>query len=134
MAEWRYGAGVGTQHVIYMTVSTGIGGGIITGGSLLLGRDGAAGEIGHMTVDVEGPICVCGSPGHLEALASGTAIARMAREQLEAGASTTLRREGSPVTAAMSPVRPRRETGWHETSWVGRGVRWASASLPHQPL
>ena len=100
VAEWRYGAGRGTRDLIYITVSTGIGGAILVDGRLLLGRDGAAGEVGHMTVEADGPLCVCGNPGHLEALASGTAIARMAREQLEAGTDTALRLAGSPVTAA----------------------------------
>ena len=100
IAEWQYGAGQGTRDLIYITVSTGIGGAILVDGRLLLGRDGAAGEIGHMTVEAGGPVCVCGNPGYLEALASGTAIARMAREQLEAGADTALRLAGSPVAAA----------------------------------
>jgi glucokinase len=81
-AEWRYGAGAGSDDVIYVTVSTGIGGGIVLGGRPLLGRDGTAGEIGHMTVELDGPLCGDGSPGHAEAIGSGTAIARAGRALL----------------------------------------------------
>jgi glucokinase len=76
MAEWRYGAGAGSRSVIYITVSTGIGGGAILDNRPLIGPDGTAGEIGHMTVDVDGPTCGCGGIGHVEAIASGTALAR----------------------------------------------------------
>jgi glucokinase len=84
LAEHRFGAGKGTRHMVYMTLSTGIGGGVIVDGKLLTGR-GQGGEIGHMTILPDGPMCGCGHPGHLEAVASGTAIARIARERLAAG-------------------------------------------------
>ncbi|MGH2349014.1 MAG: ROK family protein, partial [bacterium] len=76
LGEWRFGAGRGVDDLVYITVSTGIGGGIIIGGTLLLGVSGTAGEIGHMTIDVNGPRCVCGNTGCLEVLAAGPAIAR----------------------------------------------------------
>jgi len=82
LGEWRYGAGRGTRHFLYVTVSTGIGGGIVIGGELYRGADGLAGEIGHMVVDPDGPRCTCGRRGCLEALASGPAIADRARELL----------------------------------------------------
>jgi glucokinase len=84
LGEWKYGAGRGHNHLIYITVSTGIGGGIIEDGRLLLGKRGLAAEIGHITVDPNGPLCGCGQRGHLEAIASGTAIARWVTEQIEA--------------------------------------------------
>jgi glucokinase len=84
LAEHTFGAGKGVQSMIYMTIGTGIGGGLILNGRLHTGR-GQGGEIGHMVVDPDGPLCGCGSPGHLEALASGTAIARTARAMVEAG-------------------------------------------------
>ena len=62
--------------VIYITVSTGIGGGIVIDGRPLIGPDGTAGEVGHVTVELDGPLCGDGSPGHAEAIGSGTAIAR----------------------------------------------------------
>jgi len=90
LAECRYGAGRGYRHVIYITVSTGIGGGIVIDGKTLLGAHGFAAEIGHITIDRKGPICNCGNVGCWEALSSGTAIARIARERLESGESSIL--------------------------------------------
>ncbi len=76
LGEWRYGAGQGCRHFIYVTVSTGIGGGVIADGRLLLGHRGMAGEVGHMVVDRSGPRCNCGAYGCWEAVASGTALER----------------------------------------------------------
>jgi glucokinase len=90
MAEWRYGAARSADDVIYVTVSTGIGGGIVIGGRPLIGKDGDAGEVGHVTVEIDGPICGDGMPGHVEAIGSGTAIARDGRALLESGASPRL--------------------------------------------
>ncbi len=85
LAEHRLGAGKGVRDLVYITVSTGIGGGIIIDGKLYTGAKGTAGEIGHMTIDANGPRCSCGNTGCLEVLASGTAMAREARKRLEAG-------------------------------------------------
>lgn len=82
LGEWHYGAGRGTRSFLYITISTGIGGGIVIAGELYRGADGLAGEIGHMTVDRNGPRCSCGRRGCLEALASGPAIADRARKLL----------------------------------------------------
>ena len=90
MAEYAYGAGRGTKHMIYMTVSTGIGGGIMVDGRLYTGARGFAGELGHITIDLNGPSCPCGSIGCLEMLASGTAVARIAQERLAAGEPSIL--------------------------------------------
>ena len=101
--EWRYGAGVGLRHLIYLTVSTGIGAGLILNGKLYRGADGAAGELGHTTIDVNGPPHNCGMVGCVEVLASGTAIARMASEAVAAGRSAQLARlaaEAGELTAA----------------------------------
>jgi len=78
--EFRFGAGRGLQHMVFITLGTGVGGGIITHGMLLRGAQGAGGELGHVTIDPTGPRCGCGNYGCLEALASGTAIQRRARE------------------------------------------------------
>jgi len=83
VGESRFGAGQGCQSLLYITVSTGIGSGLILGGNLYKGHDGLAGEIGHMVLKPEGPRCGCGQHGCLEALASGPAIARIAREALD---------------------------------------------------
>lgn len=82
LGEWRYGAGRGTRYFLYVTVSTGVGGGIVIEGELYRGADGLAGEIGHMVVDPGGPRCTCGRRGCLEAFSAGPAIARRARELL----------------------------------------------------
>jgi glucokinase len=80
LAEGDFGAARGLTDYVYLTISTGIGGGVVSGGRLLRGADGLASELGHMTIDIKGPACGCGAPGHLEAISSGTAIARAARE------------------------------------------------------
>jgi glucokinase len=85
LGEHRFGAGRGFSHLIYITLSTGIGGGFIIDGKLFLGAHGFAAEIGHMVIDPDGPRCVCGNFGCLEALASGSAIARMAQEGISSG-------------------------------------------------
>ncbi len=90
LGEWKYGAGQGHDNVLYLTISTGIGGGVITGGRLLQGFHGLAAELGHVTLDPQGPLCSCGFPGHLEAFSSGPAIARYVNEQLAAGAKSVL--------------------------------------------
>jgi glucokinase len=89
LAEWRYGAAVGTRNAIYITVSTGIGGGIVLDGRPLVGVHGTAGEVGHLTIELDGPVCGCGGIGHVEAIASGTALARDGRALLAAGATGT---------------------------------------------
>ena len=90
LGEWRFGAGQGHHHLIYMTISTGIGGAVINDGRLLLGTRGLATEMGHVTVLPGGPLCGCGQHGHLEALASGPAIARYVHEQIAAGTISSL--------------------------------------------
>jgi glucokinase len=90
LGEHVYGAGRGCRHLIYMTVSTGIGGGLIIDGRLYRGATGVAGELGHMTIDPHGPVCGCGNHGCLEALASGTAIAARGEELVAQGGSALL--------------------------------------------
>lgn len=78
--EFCFGAGKDVDHLVFLTLGTGVGGGVISSGVLLRGAQGAAGELGHVTLQATGPRCSCGNRGCLEALASGTAIARRARE------------------------------------------------------
>jgi len=104
MAEWRYGAARGTRNAIYITVSTGVGGGVIIDGRPLLGADGTAGEVGHITVELDGPRCGCGGIGHVEAIASGTALARDARAMLVDAVDSPLARlaeSGEAVDAEL---------------------------------
>jgi len=90
LGEHIFGAGKGCNDLIYLTVSTGIGGGVITGGRMLCGSCGFAAELGHMTIDINGPRCNCGNIGCLEVMASGTAIARLAVEKLSNGQTSTI--------------------------------------------
>ena len=80
--EWRHGAGQGVQDLICLFIGTGIGGGVVSGGRMLEGCTNTAGELGHITTDLNGPSCTCGHRGCLEALAGGWAIARRAREAI----------------------------------------------------
>ncbi|MFP3855402.1 MAG: ROK family protein [Anaerolineales bacterium] len=100
LGEWRHGAGRGSDNIIYLTISTGIGGGVVTDGQLLIGAKGVGAELGHLLVEPDGPRCGCGKYGHLEAVASGTAIARTARQRLAAGASSSLSDIEGELTAA----------------------------------
>lgn len=90
LAEGRFGAAAGCPDFLYLTVSTGIGGAVVTGGQLVRGPDGTAGELGHLLVDRDGPPCGCGVSGHLEGIASGSGVARSARRAAERGESALL--------------------------------------------
>lgn len=92
LAEHRFGAARGAQDAVMLTLGTGIGGGLVTGGRLVQGFSGAAGEPGHMVVDLDGPRCMCGSVGCLETLASGTALAREGERVARSSADSELAR------------------------------------------
>jgi len=91
LAETLWGAARGEREVIYLTISTGVGSGIITDGRLVLGVRGLAGEAGHIIVMADGPLCGCGNRGCVEAFAAGTGIASFVREQLSAGVQSQVR-------------------------------------------
>jgi len=101
--ELTFGAGRGSRHLIYLTISTGIGGGIIIDGQLYRGKSGAAAELGHIVIDMGGPVCPCGARGCLEAIASGTAMVWRAQEALEQGRSPLLAQLAAeePLTAEL---------------------------------
>jgi glucokinase len=80
LGEWLHGTGRDCDDLVCLYVGTGIGGGVVTGGRLLSGSTNSAGELGHVTIDLDGPVCTCGNYGCMEALAGGWAIARQARE------------------------------------------------------
>jgi glucokinase len=106
-AETVCGAGRGGRDVLLATLGTGIGGGLVSGGRLLRGANGFAGEIGHMVVDPSGPPCPCGQRGCWERFASGSALARMATEAMAAGRATVTAAgpddiRGEHVTAAAA--------------------------------
>jgi len=91
LGEATFGAARGRRDVLYLTVSTGIGGGVIIDGRVHRGANSMAGEIGHTLVAPDGPVCTCGKRGCLEAVAAGPGIAAAAREALEAGGESALR-------------------------------------------
>lgn len=91
LGEFMFGAGKGTETMVYMTVSTGVGAGAIINGKLFRGSTGNALEIGHTTICKDGPRCGCGNVGCAEAVASGTAIGKKAKEAVTTNAETTLK-------------------------------------------
>lgn len=103
LAEYRYGAGRKSSNMIYITVSTGIGGGIISGKRLLLGRRGLAGEIGHITIDYSGELEGYHDVGTLEGLASGPNLARRARRVLASGAQSIVMEWVNGDVEAVTP-------------------------------
>lgn len=115
LAEGAYGAGRDLSDFVYLTVSTGIGGAVVTDGRLMSGPDGVAGELGHLTVDMDGPPCGCGARGHLEAMSSGTGIARSAREALAGG------RRSPGLEAVVSRLAPARLEAVHVSEAADAG-------------
>jgi glucokinase len=90
VGEWAHGAGRGERHLAYIKVGTGVGAGLLLDGKIFQGATGCAGEIGHVTVRDNGPLCTCGNYGCLEVMAGGAAIANKAREAVLAGKRTQL--------------------------------------------
>jgi glucokinase len=97
MAEIEFGAGQGMRHLLYVTVSTGIGAGMIADGRPITGATGGAGEAGHLLVQPGGPACGAGCGGCLEAMASGSGIAAEARRRIDAGAQSSLAAIAEPT-------------------------------------
>lgn len=119
VGEFRYGAGRGASDLVYLTVSTGVGGGAVIAGRLFRGTADNGGEFGHVTVDWHGRRCIgCGRRGCLEAYASGTSIAQRAREAMGAGEPTTLPADvtAADVAAAAAAGDPLAVRIWDETT------------------
>jgi glucokinase len=102
LGEFSFGAGKGFKNLLYITISTGIGGGIIINGKAYTGSIGTAGEIGHMVIDPKGPKCGCGKRGCLEALAAGPAIAKMAGQKNALEAELAARRGNKRAQNAIN--------------------------------
>ena len=100
LGEWKFGAGRGHHHLLYLTISTGVGGGVIADDHLLQGYHGLATELGHTILDPEGPLCSCGFAGHLEAFSSGPAIVKFVIGELASGTSSSLK-NGGDITARV---------------------------------
>jgi glucokinase len=101
--EWQCGAAKGYRNVIYVTIGTGVGAGIILGGQMWRGATGFAGELGHMTINADGVECVCGNIGCLETVASGPNIVRRAQQRLYRDRTSSLSRLIIPRDREMSP-------------------------------
>jgi len=118
VGEHAFGAGRGIRDMVFITISTGIGGGIIAGGRIYRGATGAAGEIGHMVVEPDGARCGCGRRGCLEGLASGTAIGRNGEHAARQGRSSALGevldKIGSVTAEDVSLAAQRGDTGAKE--------------------
>lgn len=113
--EWRHGAGQGVQSLVFVTISTGIGGGAIVEGHLQRGRQGQAGHVGHMTLLPDGPICNCGNPGCWEALAAGPAFAAAARARGLADGPAAFAAARAGEASALALVAD-------EARWLGIGL------------
>ena len=125
--EWKKGAGIGHSNLIYFTISTGIGGGIIVDGKLLQGDSGIATEVGHIVLEPNGPKCGCGHYGHLESFSSGTAIEKFIREKISDQKTDTTYNSQSPTTpeivrAAQSGDTLALEAFNRAGSYLGIGV------------
>ena len=100
LAELTHGAAQGRAEVLCITLGTGVGGGVVTGGRVLRGAHGFAAEVGHFQIDPNGPMCACGERGHWEAIASGTALGRLgARARRGRDAPSVLARVDGVVDA-----------------------------------
>lgn len=132
LAEYRFGAGQGCQHMLYLTVSTGIGGGVIINGKLHRGEHAWAGEVGHMILKPDGPACACGGNGCLESLSSGLSIARDARANVppslrDRDVATISARDVAMAAAAGDVVAM--QIWDHALGWLGVGISSASNLL-----
>lgn len=136
LAEQRYGAGQGALHLLYMTVSTGIGGGVVINGQLYRGARAWAGEVGHQVLDPDGPPCDCGRNGCLEALASGRAVARAAQQALFRHPASALaglafgQVTAQTVARAAAAGDPLAREVWEAAmQWLGIGIANAANVL-----
>lgn len=101
LGEYTYGAGKGAEYLIYVTISSGIGAGLMFEGRILEGATGTAGEIGHASIDAFGTPCGCGSYGCFEVLSSGIALGRQATELVEKGQAESLRQYAESVGQSL---------------------------------
>jgi glucokinase len=93
LGEYFFGSGKGNENLVYLTLSTGVGTGIIDNGQLLLGQNGSSAEVGHMSLNPKGPLCGCGNNGCFEAYLSGTGIVNRTKVRLEQNTNPSSLRE-----------------------------------------
>lgn len=137
LGEWRHGAGRGVADFLYLACGTGVGGGVIAAGRLLLGKDGLAVEPGHMVVALDGPRCRCGGRGCLEAFAGGWAIEAAAQDLLDRGLPSLLtelmEERGEGLSGALINYAAEQDDGVaiEVLARAGRATGVAVASLVH---
>lgn len=132
VAEHCFGAGRGVQDMLYVTVSTGIGGGVISDGRLYRGARGWSGQVGHMVLQPDGPLCPCGRNGCLEALASGLSVARAMGEAIKRAARPlpSMPISAEQVAAWAAAGDPLAAQVWDDAmGWLGVGVASAANLL-----
>ena len=129
IGEWKFGAGRGRDNLVYVTVSTGIGGGVIADGRVLRGRRGMAGHVGHMSFVQDGELCVCGGRGCFEAYGSGSALAQRARAAALDDPSSSLKAVAGRSVPKMSSPLPQRVIVWRRRS-SSRRPRSSAGDLP----
>lgn len=126
--EWKQGAGRGFDDFIYLTISTGLGGGAIVNGQLLRGAGGMAAHVGHMTIDPDGPLCGCGNRGCWEMFASGTSLRARARQLAGAKGETISKRHAEQIetadifNAARAGEKFAQQLVDDEAAWLGLGI------------
>lgn len=104
LGEYLYGTGKGSKAFVYITISTGIGGGVVLDGKLYHGINSNAAEVGHTIINFDGPKCNCGNYGCLEAYASGTALAKFAKEALDNGCESMIKSIAGPDPVSAEHV------------------------------
>jgi glucokinase len=129
LGECRWGAARGATDVVYVTVSTGIGGGVLADGRLLRGHRGLAGHIGHMTVTEQPVRCFCGRLGCWEAVASGSALAERARQSPELGASAIAALAGDQPPEARHIAAAARQGDRLARHLMAEEARWLAAGM-----
>ncbi|MDE2768936.1 MAG: ROK family protein [Chloroflexota bacterium] len=132
LAENQYGVAQGSRNMLYITVSTGVGGGLILDGELWHGAYGSAGEFGHMTVDFDGPLCDCGNRGCIEALAAGPDIAAWVADRIAEGRSSSLGGQTDPSGRDVVEAAQRGdELATEALARAGRAVGFGIVNVAH---
>jgi len=129
LGEWAYGAGRGEKNIAYIKVGSGIGAGLILNKQIYGGTMGAAGEIGHLTIDEDGPLCNCGNRGCLEAFAGGYAIARQGQLLAKSGKRTLLADIQSDKITALEVAEAARRGDLHAQEILRRAGTYIGIAI-----
>ena len=129
LGEWAYGAGRGEKNLAYIKIGSGIGAGLILNQQIYGGTTGAAGEIGHLTIEENGPLCNCGNHGCLEAFAGGYAIANQAKKLVEAGTKTLLAETPVEKITALKVAEAAHQGDIHAKEILRRSATYIGIAL-----